>query len=208
MKFFKFTFFLAVILVFSNAAAFAQETGGVKGKIRAANGDAIAGVSVTARQQGVDVKTVKADGDGKFVLGGLQTGVYNIVFDKNGYNTGIKYNVEVKKNSTKDLGDRLILVVDQGTQVIVKGSVFNQDGRSVTGARVDIERVLSDGSTKKIRSAYTNISGEFTFRFPEGAATYRVTATAKDSKASKEVEVSSAAIYRLAISLKVEKEEN
>ncbi len=72
-------------------------------------------------------------------------------------------------------------------------------------ARVEIEKVLSDGSFKKVGSSYTNISGEFTFRFSEGASKYRVTAKAKDAASSKEVEVTSAAIYRLAITLKTEK---
>lgn len=203
MKFFTYSFLLAFIFAFSTVIVSAQETGGVKGKVRTAKGDAIAGVTIIARQQGKDIKSVKAGADGKFVLGGLQPGVYNIVFDKSGYSLGIKYNVEIKKNSTRDLGDRLFLMADQGTQIILKGSVFNEDGRSVGGAKVEIVKLLSDGSTKKLASGYTDISGEFSFRFPEGATKLRVTASLKDSTASKEVEVSSAAIYRLAISLKV-----
>ena len=193
----------ALIFGCSFLTAFAQDSGGVKGKVRNAKGDGIAGASVIARQNGADVKSVKSDASGRFVLDGLQAGIYNIVFDKSGYASGVKYSVEVEKNKTRDLGDRLILAVDQGTQVIVKGSVFNQDGRSVGGAKIEIERVLSDGSTKKLGSSYTNISGEFTFRFPEGADKFRVTASVKDAAASKEIEVSSAAIYRLAISLKL-----
>ncbi|MDQ6786233.1 MAG: carboxypeptidase-like regulatory domain-containing protein [Acidobacteriota bacterium] len=206
MKFFKYSLLLAVIFVFSSAVIFAQETGGVKGKIRTTKGDAIAGVNIIARQQGKDIKSVKSDGDGKFVLSGLQNGIYNIVFDKSGYSLGIKYNVEIKKNKVIDLGERLVLGVDKGTQIILKGSVFNQDGRSVGGARVEIEKFLSDGSTKKVASGYTDISGEFSFRFPEGATKFRVTASLKNATARKEVEVGSAAIYRLAISLKMDKE--
>ena len=206
MKFFKYSLLFAFIFAFSSFAAFAQENGGVKGKVRTTKGDGISGASVIARQNGADIKSAKSDGDGKFVLDGLKPGIYNIVFDKNGYASGIKYNIEIKKNKTNDLGERLILVVDQGTQVIVKGSVFNQDGRSVGGARVEIERVLSDGSTKKVGSGYTNVSGEFTFRFSEGTEKYRVTASLKDATASKELDVTSAAIYRLAISLKTSKE--
>lgn len=206
MKYFKRSFLFAVVFVFSSFAAFAQETGGVKGKVRTTKGDAIAGASIVARQNGADVKSVNSGGDGKFVLDGLKPGIYNIVFDKSGYASGIKYNVEVKKSKTNDLGERLILVIDQGTQVIVKGSVFNEDGRSVGGAKVEIERISSDGSTKKVGSGYTNISGEFTFKFSEGAEKYRVTASLKDATASKDLEVTSAAIYRLAINLKTSKE--
>ncbi len=195
--------FIALIFTFSGVIAFAQETGGVKGKIRTTKGEGISGASVTAKRDGKDVKSVKADGEGRFVLNNLEAGIYNIVFDKTGYAAGVKYNVEIKKNKTGDLGDRLILTADQGTQVIVKGSVFNQNDRSIGGARVEIEKISSDGTIRKAGSGYTNVSGEFTFRFSEGAAKYRVTASAKDSKASREIDVDSAGIYRLAISLKV-----
>jgi len=159
-------------------------------------------VKITARQNGEDVKSVSSDGNGKFVLQNLKTGIYNIVFTKNGYSSGLKYDVEVKKKKVNDLGDRLILTVDQGTQVIIKGSVFNEEGRSLSGDEVKIERISDNGSAQKIGSIYTSVSGEFTFRQPERAAKFRVTASAKGASASKEVEVSSAAIYRLAITLK------
>ena len=101
-----------------------------------------------------DVKTVKSGGSGDFVIDGLDSGTYNIVFDAKGYSTGVKYSVEVKPNETVDLGSRLILQTDRGTQVIVQGSVFFKDGTSVTGAEVKVERVNSDGSTKKIVDGY------------------------------------------------------
>lgn len=203
-------FFLAFafILSFSSTAVFGQEAGGVRGKIRTTRGDGIGSAVVTARQNGRDVKSITADADGKFALNGLAPGVYNIVFDKSGYSLGIKYNIEIEKNKIRDLGDRLILSSDKGTQVILNGGVFNQNDRSVAGARVVIEKISADGKIKKVGSGYTDISGDFSFRFPEGAAKYRVTAQAKSVKASKEIEVGSAGIYRLAISLNVEKEEN
>ncbi len=103
------------------------------------------------------------------------------------------------------MGERLVLTIDQGTQVIIKGSVFAADGRSIGGAEIKIERISSDGSIKKLGSTLSSYSGEFTFRFSEGAAKYRVTASAKGESASKEIEVDSAAIYRLAINLNLNK---
>lgn len=191
-------------LFFLSSAVFAQ-TGGLKGKIRNSKGDGLPDVSVTVRREGADAKSVRSDAKGNFVMDGLQTGSYNLVFEASGYGAGVLYNVEVKKDKVRDLGDRLILTVDQGTQVIVKGSVFNQDGRSVTGAKVEMERLNADGTTRKIGSVYTNVSGEFTFRQAEGANKFRVTATLKDATASKEVEVSMAAVYRLAITLDIQK---
>ncbi len=194
MKFVIISIFFVLIAAFSSAAAFAQDTGGIKGKVRTTRGDGISGVTITARQNGEDVKTVTSGNGGKFLLNNLKTGIYNIVFTKNGYSSGLMYNVEIRKGKVGDLGDKLILTVDQGTQVIIKGSVFNEDGRSVSGAEVKIERISGNRSVQKIGSIYTNVSGEFTFRQPEGAAKFRVTASAKGASASKEIEASGAAI--------------
>lgn len=204
MKFFRFVSFLALMFVFSSFAS-AQDTGGLKGKVRTTKGESIAGVIVTARQKGEDVKSATSDAKGNFTISGLKTGLYNLAFTKSGYGSGVLYNIEVKKKKENDLGDRLILTVDQGTLVLIKGSVFNQDGVSVFGAKIEIEKINGDGSRKKVGSGYSSETGEFTFRFPQSAAKYRVTATVKGASASKEIEVESAAIYRLAITLNVEK---
>lgn len=201
MKYTSKIVFLVSLFAFGFLLVTAQETGGVKGKVRTAKGDGIASAIVTARQNGEDVKSAASDAKGNFVLENLKPGNYNIVFNKSGYSSGVLYNVEVKRKKISDLGERLVLSVDQGTQVIIKGSVFAADGRSVGGAKIEIERISGDGSSKKVGSSVSTYSGEFTFRFSEGAAKYRVTASSKDSAASKEIEVDSAAIYRLAITL-------
>ena len=201
MKSLKFLVFAFLILTVSAVLTSAQENGGLKGKVRSTKGDGIASATVTARQNGADIKSATADASGNFVLDDLKSGVYNLVFSKSGYSSGVMYNVEVKKKKVNDLGDRLILNVDQGTLVIIRGSVFAADGRSVGGAEIKIEKVLSDGSMKKVGSSVSSYSGEFTFRFEESAAKYRITASSKGVSASKEVEVDGAAIYRLALNL-------
>src|SRR5688500_4947807 len=113
-------------------AVFGQ--GGVKGKVRNNKGGGIGGANITARLSGKDVKTVKSDAKGNFSLQGLDEGTYNIVFDADGYATGVKFGVQVKNGNMRDLGDRLILSVDQGTQLIIRGSVFFREGTSVTAA--------------------------------------------------------------------------
>jgi hypothetical protein len=206
-KSFQFTIFLLLTVYCLPFAANAQETGGVKGKVRSVRGDGIAGATITARQKGEDIKSTKSDSKGNFELSGLEPGLYNFVFEKQGFGAGVKYNVEVKRKKIENLGDRLILSVDQGTLVLIRGSVFNQDGRSITGAKVELEKISADGSTRKIGSVYTNVSGEFAFRQPEGTAKFRVTASARGASSSKEVEVDSPAVYRLAITLDLSKEE-
>jgi len=208
MRVFKPTAALVLVLACSALAAFAQsETGGVKGKLRNAKGGALPGATITARLKGQDVKTARSDSKGNFEMTGLEPGTYNFVFEKDGYGAGIKYNVEVKSRAVVNLGDNLALMVDPGTLVLLNASVFNQDGRSITGARIEVARVGADGSVKKIATGYTNVSGEFTLRQPDAAGKYRITATLKGVSASKEVQVDGAGRYSLAITLNLPKEE-
>jgi len=195
---------LALLLSFS-AFAFAQ-SGGVKGKVRSNKGDGIPNATVTAKQFGKDVKTVRSDAKGSFHLGGLATGVYSLVFDADGYQSGLLQGVEVK-SSVRDLGQGLILRPDQGNQVIINGSIFYKEGTSLGGAKIEIERMNADGSYKKLSTLYTNISGEFTFRQPQGSAKFRITAKFKGAEAVKEIEVSTAAIYRFALTLDISRTE-
>lgn len=202
----KFLFILLLSIFCLGSSAFAQ--GGVRGKVRNPKGGSIAGATVTARLGGKDVKTVRSDAKGNFMMEGLEPGTYNIVFDADGYATGVKFGVQVRNGSMQDLGDRLILGVDQGSQIIIKGSVFFREGTSVTGAKVEIERVNDDGTTKKLGSGLTNISGEFTFRPPPGTTKVRVTARYKGVSGAKEIsEIVNAGIYRTAITLDISRSE-
>ena len=189
--------FLATL--FLVPAVFAQ-TGALKGKVRNTRGSGIPNATITARHDGKDVKTVRADSKGNFVISGLDAGTYNVVFDADGYATGVLYRVEVKKG-TRNLGSRLILSVDQGQQVILRGSVFYREGTSILGAKVELHRLNSDGTTQKLATAFSTVSGEFTFRRPKADATYRIIASYKGVSGSKDLEVDNAAIYRTAITL-------
>ena len=183
-------------------SVFAQ--GSVKGKVRNNKGGAIAGATVTARMDGRDVKTVRSDSKGVFAMQGLEAGTYNVLFQADGYSSGVKYSVKVTNGGVVDLGDRLILSVDQGTLVIIKGSVFYKEGTSLPGAKVDIERVNDDGTTKRLGSAQTSMSGEFTYRLPLGTTKVKVTAKYKGATGSKEItDIVNAGIYRTAITLDV-----
>ena len=78
---------------------------------------------------------------------------------------------------------------------------------SVTGAKIDVEEIAADGSTKKVGSFYTDSSGEFTFRRKPGRSKLRLIASLKGVNASKELDVEEAAIYRVAISLDLSRTE-
>jgi len=197
---------LTVVAIFC-MASYAQETGGLKGKIRTMSGNGIPNARIRIHQDGKELKTVTADSRGTFVIDGLAPGKYNVLFDASGYSSGELHNVEVRKKGIRDLGDRLMLTVDRGTLVLVQGSVFFKEGTSVTGAKIEVEEIDADGSTKKVGSYYSDSSGEFSFRRPPGRSKLRVTASLKGVKASKELNVEEAAIYRVAISLDLSRTE-
>ncbi len=198
----NFSIFLLLSAFCLVPTVFAQ--GGIKGKVRNNKGGSIAGATVTARSNGQDIKTVRSDSKGTFLLEGLKAGTYNVVFDADGYASGVKFGVEIRNGNVRDLGDRLILSADQGEQVIIRGSVFFREGTSVTAAKVEIARINADGSTKSLGSTYTNVSGEFTFRPPPGVSKVKVTAKYKGVSGSKEIsEIVNAGIYRTAITLDV-----
>lgn len=183
------------------------QTGGIKGKVRNMNGDGIGGATITARQNGKDLKTVKAGNKGDFQLEGLESGVYNVVFEANGYSSGVKYEVPVQSGKIRDLGGNLIMQVDRGSFVIINGSVYYKSGHSIPGADIKIERINADGSLRKVTTMYSDIGGEFAFRQKEGTAKFRITATYKGVSASKDIEVDTAAIYHIAITLNLERGE-
>ena len=195
---------VAIILVligfFLVSPVFPQTTGGVKGKVRNMSDQGIAGATISARQNGVDLKTAKTDARGNFLLDGLEPGTYNLAFEANGYSAAVQYNVEIKKGKPRDLGGRLILLVDRGMMLIIQGSVFYKNGTSVYGAEVKAERVNPDGSTKRVATLISNESGEFSIRPPIASAKYRFTAKFKDETVTKDIDVDSAGIYRLALS--------
>lgn len=205
MSFVKKISLIIFLLLFSSIFVAAQ-TGSVIGKVRNTKGKSLEGVIVDARQDGKSMKTTETDSKGKFQISGLEPGRYTLVFDKAGFSTGALTNVEVRAKKKNNLGSRLILKVDQGTLVIVEASVFNQNGFSLQGAKVVIEEVSSDGTTKKVGSGYSSRDGDVVFRFPEKPTTYRVTASVKDISATKDVEVNEAAMYRTAITLDLTKD--
>lgn len=192
---------VGITALFLATSIFAQ-SGGFKGKIRNQGGKAIAYAEVEARQDGNVVKTARSNAKGEFLLSGLRAGKYNISFDAVGYATGVLFNVEVG-DKVRELGEKLILAPDQGNIVFIRGSVFFKEGSSVTGAKIDLLLVNPDGSIKRLESSYTDIRGDFAFRRPPGAGTYRVNARLKDTTGFKDIVVENPAIYRTAITLNI-----
>jgi len=203
MKFAKFLA-LFVLLAVSSFAAVAQDknTGTIKGKVRVEKGSA-AGVAVILRQNDQEVRRVATDRKGEFTMTRVPAGTYGLTFRKAGLAVGSMENVEVKAGKTRSLSDHLFLAVDEGAIAFIRGSVFSEAGRSVPGVRVELARIVSDTSMDKLDSRITGETGEFVFRVPPEAAKYRVTLKAdKAQSVSKDVEVDSALVYRVALTYK------
>jgi hypothetical protein len=178
-----------------------KTTGAIKGKVRVEKGSP-SGVAVILLEGDHEVSRTMTDEKGDFLLSRVPPGTYSVKFRKAGLSVGTIDDVSVKAGQTRPLGDRLYLTIDEGSLAFISGSVFSEDGRSVPGVRVDLERVAGE-NVRKVDSRVTGETGEFVFRLPPDAARYRVILKADGSEpASKDVDVEMAARYRVALAYK------
>ena len=185
-------------------SGFAQDrsTGGIKGKVKVETGTP-GGVSVIVRQGEREVARGVTDKNGEFLVSRLAPGRYGVTLRKAGLSVGSLEDVEVKAGKTRSLGDRLVLSIDEGSIAFIRGSVFNQNDRSVPNVRIELARIEGDGTTRKIDGRVTNEIGSFVFRLSPEVARYRVTAKPNGGDpVSKDIEIDGAAIYRVALSIK------
>lgn len=201
MKFIKVGFLLAVFAISANVLmAQDKSAGSIKGKVRVETGTP-AGITVLVRRGQTEVARGETQKNGEFLISRLAPGVYGLTFRKPGLSVGTIEDVEVKAGKTRSLGDHLILTVDEGSLAFVAGSVFSADGRSAPGMKVELARVLEDGSEKKIDSRITTETGSFKFRLAPEHSKYRVSVKAGDEPVTRDVEVDGAAVYRVALNL-------
>jgi len=201
MRFNKFVPVLVVILAAAGISVAQDKTlGGIKGKVRVETGTP-GGVTVVVRRGETEVTRSTTDKNGEFVVSRLTPGIYGLTFRKTGLSIGSIEDVEVKAGKTRSLGDRLILTIDEGSIAFLSGSVFSADGRSVANAKVELSRILEDGTTKKIDGRVTTETGSFKFRLGPEPAKYRVSVKTNGEPVTKDVEIDGAAVYRVALSL-------
>src|SRR5215510_5867736 len=204
MRFNKILPLLAIVFLAAGIAV-AQDKkdktlGAIKGRVRVETGTP-GGVTVVVRHGEKEVTRSTTDKNGEFLVSRLAPGVYGLTFRKTGLSIGSIEDVEVKAGKTRSLGDRLILTIDEGSIAFLSGSVFSADGRSVPNAKVELARILEDGSTKKIDGRVTTETGSFKFRLSPEPAKYRVSVKTNGEPVTKDVEIDGAAVYRVALSL-------
>jgi Carboxypeptidase regulatory-like domain len=192
------------VLLLLSCTGLAQDktTGAIKGKVRVEKGSP-AGVAVILRQGEREVTRTATDKKGDFVLARITPGVYGVTLRKPGLSVGSIEPVEVIAGKTRTLGDHLVLAIDEGSIAFIRGSVFTEGGRSVPGVRVELARIVDANSIQKIDFRITGETGEFVFRLPPETAKYRLTMKAEGvESATRDVEVESAAVYRVAFTAK------
>ncbi len=202
MRFKKTLFLCALTLAFA-AVALGQDKslGAIKGKVRVETGSP-SGVTVVVRHGETEVTRSTTDKNGDFLVSRLKPGIYGVTFRKPGLSIGSLEDIEVKAGKTRSLGDRLILTIDEGSIAFLSGSVFGATGRSVPNVKVELLRILEDGSTKKIDSRVTTETGSFKFRLSPDPGKYRVSVKADGVEpVTKDVEIDGAAVYRVALNL-------
>ena len=192
------------LLLFVSFACVGQDktTAAIKGKVRVEKGSP-AGVAVILQQGDREVTRTATDKRGDFVVSHIVPGTYSVKFRKPGLSVGTIDDISVKAGQTRTLGDRLFLTIDEGSIAFIRGSVFTEDGHSVPGVRIDLVRVIDEKSVQKLDSRMTGETGEFVFRLPPNAAKYRLTLKADGAETvSKDVDVESAVVYRVALTYK------
>ncbi|HEV7798609.1 MAG TPA: carboxypeptidase-like regulatory domain-containing protein [Pyrinomonadaceae bacterium] len=192
---------LALLLLGTSALSQDRSTGGIKGKVTVETGTP-AGVSVIVRHGEREVARGVTDKSGEFVVSRVAPGRYGVTFRKPGLSVGTIEDIEIKAGKTRSL-EHIRLGIDEGSIAFIRGSVFNQNDRSVPNVRIELAKVEDDGSTRKIDGRVTNEIGSFVFRLTPDAAKYRITARPSGGDpVSKDVEIDGAAIYRVALSIK------
>ena len=200
---FKKSLFVVAILLAGSVAAMSQDKslGAIKGKVRVETGTP-AGVTVVVRRGETEVTRSTTNKDGDFLVSKLAPGIYGLTFRKPGLSIGSIEDIEVKAGKTRSLGDRLVLTIDEGSIAFLSGSVFNADGRSVPNAKVELSRILEDGTTKKIDGRVTTETGSFKFRLSPEPGKYRVSVKPDGAEpVTKDVDIDGAAVYRVALNL-------
>ena len=200
---FKKSLYVVAIMLAGSVAVMAQDKtlGAIKGKVRVETGTP-SGVTVVVRRGESEVMRSTTNKDGDFLVSKLTPGIYGLTFRKPGLSIGSIEDVEVKAGKTRSLGDRLILTIDEGSIAFLSGSVFNADGRSVPNAKVELSRILEDGTTKKIDGRVTTETGSFKFRLSPEPGKYRVSVKPEGAEpVTKDVDIDGAAVYRIALNL-------
>jgi Carboxypeptidase regulatory-like domain len=200
MKRFVFiTLLFAVFCIISLA-----QTSGIKGKVKTVKGKGLPGVTVSVIKDGLEIKQEETNEKGEFLIDGFDEGIYTFTFEKDGFDNASLKRIQVLKGQLRNLGDNLVLKIsDNSIYVILRASVFDQDGLAIRGAKVEITKTSDN---KRITTLYTNDAGEVSIRLPDQNATFRFTTYFQNAESvSGEITVEGAGMYSKSLTIKVSK---
>jgi protocatechuate 3,4-dioxygenase beta subunit len=204
-----------VILIAMAAAGSQQKTGTLKGKIEDEKGKPIAGAEVrimSSRDRSVSETKTDASGTYSFEVAADE---YTISFQAEGYQEGSLQEMQQVEEG-KETRVKTIRLPKATHTSLIRGSVFDSEGRSISGARIKLVRIPTDAEQKEgkhfkglSRDYISNNHGEFAFRLPSARARYRITAAAPGYRPdTKEVDVNEREAVPVAMTLLPLKKEN
>lgn len=201
---------ITVVVICSAVAASAwqQKAGTLKGKIETEKGKPIPDVDVRAMSSRTrTVKETKTDEAGNYSFE-LEPDDYTVSFDAEGFQGGTLRDMQQVEDG-KETKVKTIQLQKARRTSLVRGAVFDADGRSLAGVRLKLVRVPSADEIKEKKkvdslsmSYVTNNRGEFAFRLPPVRARYQVTAALSGFKPeTKTIDVNEAEAVPLSFSL-------
>lgn len=170
---------IALTLALAITAA-AQAKGTITGRVVTGRGKSLAGASVRAvTLAGDEAAVVTTDWKGVFRLE-VMPGDYRLEFEAVGHTRATLRDVVRAEAGRETKVKRKVALPDKDDGSLIRGSVFREDGRSLPGARVVIERVVSQASpnaTAFVLQAVSDRMGLFAFKVPAGEHRYVITAS-------------------------------
>jgi hypothetical protein len=153
------------------------------------------------------VKEAKTDEFGSYSFE-LEPDDYTISFDADGFQGGTLREMQQVEEG-KETKVKTIQLAKARRTSLLRGAVFDSEGRSLAGVRLKLARVPTMDEikeSKKVQSLsmsyITNNRGEFAFRLPSVRARYQITATLSGYKPeTKNVEVNEDEAVPLSFSL-------
>src|SRR5437870_10120054 len=132
--------FLFFLFLSCAAVAFAFEHGSIRGKVENDSGKAVNGAQVTAEREGNEVGRATTNSKGEFTLS-LEPGEYQLSVEAEGYKSiQLLRKQKVESGKTTKLDGKLTLEASRSSSLL-RGAVFNENGFSLPGATVVIERI-------------------------------------------------------------------
>ncbi|HEY6334236.1 MAG TPA: carboxypeptidase-like regulatory domain-containing protein [Blastocatellia bacterium] len=199
---------LLCVVCLAVVAAGQGKTGIIKGRLTDEKGKGIPDATVRFTDtRDRSVKEAKTDESGNFTME-LPPDEYLVGFEAEGFQEASLQALQQVEEG-KETHVRTVVLPKVSHTSLVRGSVFNLNGQTLSGVRVTIQRVPTEEETKEgkkvkahTKEYVTNVRGEFAFRLPTEPARYRVSASAPGFKSdSKFVDVSGSEAVPVALTL-------